>query len=393
MSIDSKYREKISAFLGLEETAIGLFWKGRVGLYGLLQVMGVRPGDEVIIPAFTCVVVPNAIKYLGATPVYVDVNPDTYNMGPEEVEKHITSNTRVIIAQNTFGLSPNLDPFVALAHKHKLRLIEDCTHGFGGSYQGQPNGTVAEASFFSTQWNKPYSTGLGGITVCQDPQLARQIRNWEASLESPGFFKRNLLQAQLMARDHLLKPALYWQLLKLYRLLSAKGIITGSSSGGELEGIQMPADYLMQMSGIQKKRGLKALADWEANKAHRQKLAALYTEALSDLSVPLPGDTPYASHTYIKYPLLVRDRDYIFGEAEKERVPLGDWMLSPIHPVREGFEKWDYPYGKNPRAEFLSDHVINLQTDPGISLDVARRSAAFIRNHKNQLYRKEELPF
>ena len=113
----SKYKKAIASYLKVDDARVFLFWKGRVGLYAILKALGVSEDDEVIIPAFTCVVVPNAIIYLGAKPVYVDIESSTYNIDIAQVEKAITSKTKVIIAQNTFGLSPNIDALLAIGKK------------------------------------------------------------------------------------------------------------------------------------------------------------------------------------------------------------------------------------------------------------------------------------
>ncbi|MEO8086120.1 MAG: aminotransferase class I/II-fold pyridoxal phosphate-dependent enzyme, partial [Bacteroidota bacterium] len=135
------FRTSIAAHLLVSPENIFLYWKGRVGLYALLKSMNVGKGDEVIIPAFTCIVVPNAILYLGAKPVYVDIDNRTYNINVDLIEEKITPRTKVIIAQNTFGLPPDIETILKIGQKNNLRVLEDCTHGFGGHTGGLPNGT------------------------------------------------------------------------------------------------------------------------------------------------------------------------------------------------------------------------------------------------------------
>ncbi|MEY4217385.1 MAG: DegT/DnrJ/EryC1/StrS aminotransferase [Bacteroidota bacterium] len=112
--------------------------------------MGVGPGDEVILPAFTCVVVPNAILYTGATPVFVDIDPNSLCCDVQSIEKAITPNTKAILIQNMLGLSYKVHELVALAKAHGIYTIEDCTHGFGGKYQGQFNGLISDNSMVSS---------------------------------------------------------------------------------------------------------------------------------------------------------------------------------------------------------------------------------------------------
>src|SRR6266849_141930 len=97
-----QFKQFIADYLNVNSSRIFLYWKGRVALYALLKAMGVKQNDEIIIPAFTCVAVPNACIYLGATPVYVDICESTYNMNVGLIEEKISSRTKIILAQNTF---------------------------------------------------------------------------------------------------------------------------------------------------------------------------------------------------------------------------------------------------------------------------------------------------
>ena len=135
----NNYKSELANYLNVKESHITLFWKGRVALYALLKSFGISKDDEVILPAFTCVVVPNAILYCDAKPVYVDINPQTLNCDPEEIRKKITPKTKLIIAQNTFGLSSDLDAIMRIANEYHIVVIEDCTHGIGGYYRGIKN--------------------------------------------------------------------------------------------------------------------------------------------------------------------------------------------------------------------------------------------------------------
>ena len=103
-----------------------LFWKGRVALYSILKAMGLGEGDEVILPAITCVVAANPIIYLGAKPVYVDIDPKTYNVDVTKIEQKITKRTKIILAQNTYGLSSDIDSISEIAGRHTLKMQEGC---------------------------------------------------------------------------------------------------------------------------------------------------------------------------------------------------------------------------------------------------------------------------
>ncbi len=112
-----KFKESIRTILQNQSIQVATFWKGRVALYAILKALNIRPGDEVIMPAFTCVVVPNAVIYLQGLPVYVDIDPHTYNMDINKIENKITPKTKFIIAQNTYGLSSDLDAINGIAQR------------------------------------------------------------------------------------------------------------------------------------------------------------------------------------------------------------------------------------------------------------------------------------
>ena len=112
---------------------------------------------------------------------------------------------------------------------------------------------------------------------------------------------------------------------------------------------------------------------------HRRKIANLYKKALLGLGIEPPYEPEYAEHTYLKFPLLVKDRAKFFRLAEKETIELSDWFVSPIHPIQKNFELWHYKYGENPIAEKISQHIINLPTHPKITKDYVAHIAQFLK--------------
>ncbi|HPY80345.1 MAG TPA: DegT/DnrJ/EryC1/StrS family aminotransferase, partial [Bacteroidales bacterium] len=120
------------------------FWKARVALYAILKGMGIGDGDEVILPGYTCVMDVNPIKYLGAKPVYVDIEPAMYNINPDLIEAKITGRTRLIIAQHTYGYPCDMDRILAIAARRGLPVIEDCCLSLGSTYKGKPVGAFGK---------------------------------------------------------------------------------------------------------------------------------------------------------------------------------------------------------------------------------------------------------
>jgi perosamine synthetase len=178
-----------------------LFWKGRVAPYAILRALHIGRGDEVVVPAFTCVAVPNAVMHTGAMPVHVDLDVTTYTPDVAAVRAAIGPRTRAIVAQNTFGLSSDVDALVAVAARHGAVVLGDCAHGLRGAYRGKPNRVAAHAAFYSTQWSEPISTGLGGIAVTPGPVLARVLRALERTARDPTLVEQRLLQAMVVARE------------------------------------------------------------------------------------------------------------------------------------------------------------------------------------------------
>ena len=153
------------------------------GLHLILAAMGIGPGDEVIVPAFTWVATANVVLYCGATPVFADVDPETYNVDPDDVAGRVTDRTRAVIAVHLFGLCADMDAIRAAAPG--VPVIEDAACAAGASYKGTPAGGLGEAAAFSFHPRKSVTTGEGGMVTTNDAALAlsmEQMRNHGASI-------------------------------------------------------------------------------------------------------------------------------------------------------------------------------------------------------------------
>jgi perosamine synthetase len=149
---------------------------GTAGLHLCIRALGMGPGDEVIVPSFTFIAAANAIRYEGATPVFVDIDPLSLNLDPARVEEAITPRTRAIIAVHTFGVPAEMDTLLDIAERHDLRIIEDACEAIGAEYDGRRVGTFGDAAVFAFYPNKQITTGEGGMVVTRDPHLATAIR-------------------------------------------------------------------------------------------------------------------------------------------------------------------------------------------------------------------------
>ena len=373
------FKSNLAQFFILDQEQLFFYWKGRVALYAFLKAMGIKPDDEVILPAYTCVVVPNAILYLGAKPVYIDVSKDTYNIDISQVEAAITDRTKVIICQNTYGLSSNLEKLVAIAKQYNLYTIEDCTHGFGGTYEGKPNGQFCDAAFFSTQWNKPFSTGVGGFSVANNKIIEDRLSAFNSELIAPSVKDLLNLKVLYFIKRFLINEITYWPLVKCYRWLSKNNIVVGSSSGEEIISINMPDNYFKGFSNVQAKEGLRTLPKLTADLVTRKKNAAIYTDFLIKLGKNHVAEKWFANHAFLKYPLLVNQRSEFMALAEKHRINLGEWFTSPLHPVEGDLSAWKFQREHFPVAQYLSSHVVNLPTTPS-NID---RVLSFLEQHSD----------
>jgi dTDP-4-amino-4,6-dideoxygalactose transaminase len=354
-------KTEISKYLGSKN--IYFHNKGRASLYAILKAMGVGLGDEVIIPAYTCVVVPNPIIYLGAKPVYIEIDKDNLCMDLSYLEQKINDKTKVIICQNTYGLSANVDKIVEIAKKYNLYSIEDCTHGFGGQYEGKPNGTYCDAAFYSMQWNKPFSSGIGGFMIINNDNLIESINKIEKEKLKANLSTKLNLKILFFAKKCFLNQTTYWTLLKLYRWLSKNNIVTGSSSGQEISDIKIPKKFFMDYSQTQAKEGVKNIKNLSEFLKLRKENAVIYTDFLKNHKKTYVKEDLFANHSFLKYPIFVKNRKRFFELARKHKIELGDWFNSPIHPIQNNFEKWGMFPEKYPIANFASKHVVNIPCD------------------------------
>jgi perosamine synthetase len=363
VSAREELRRAIGDLIGVPAAHVTLFWRGRVALYAILRALGIGPGDEVIVPAFTCVAVPNAVLYVGARPVYVDIDEAAYTVDPAAVAAAIGPLTRAVLAQNTFGLSADLDALVAAAQPSGAVVIDDCTHGLGGTYKGRWNGAAAPVAFYSTQWSKPISTGLGGIAVTTEPELAHAIAAIERSVGEPAVRDRALLATMLFARERVATPRTLRAGRALYRAAGRAGLVPGSSSARELEGPVMPASFVAGMSEFQARLANRRLPALAATVQRRRAVAHRYSAWLAAHG-RIPAHEPaFAGHAFLRYPLRVRERDSFIAAAARRGVLLGDWFHSPLYPVSDGLESWCYRRGQCPVAERVAAEIVNLPTD------------------------------
>lgn len=159
---------------------------GSVALDVAVAALGLGPGDEVIVPSLTIISCAAAVIRAGATPVLVDCEPDTWNTAAERIAARITPRTKAIMIVHLYGLPVDMDPVLALARRHGLKIIEDAAEMHGQTYKSRPCGSFGDISTFSFYPNKLVTTGEGGIVLADDPVLAQRCRALRNLCFQPG---------------------------------------------------------------------------------------------------------------------------------------------------------------------------------------------------------------
>ncbi len=159
---------------------------GTSALHLCMAAIGIRPGDEVISTPFSFVASSNCILFEGGRPVFVDIDPDTWNIDPARIEAAITARTKAIIPVDVFGQPADMDPIMATAKKHGLRVVEDSCEALGARYHGRPAGNLGDMGVFGFYPNKQMTTGEGGMIVTNDEQVARLARSMRSQGRGEG---------------------------------------------------------------------------------------------------------------------------------------------------------------------------------------------------------------
>ena len=255
---------------------------GTQALMAIFAGIDLEPGDEVITVAHTFAATANAILYTGATPVFIDIEPDTYLIDAKKIEAAITPRTRAICPVHLFGLVADMDMILAIADRHGLIVVEDACQAHGATFRGRPAGSFGHGAF-SLYATKNMTTAEGGFVTTNDDRLA----DW----------------------------------LRLYRN-------QGMRSRYQFEML----GYNFRMTDLQAAIGLVQLDKLEGNTARRQAIARRYDEAFADLPVRLPVTPDGRVHVFHQYTVEVGDaRDAIVAELGEAGVGADIYYPIPVH--------------------------------------------------------------
>ena len=304
-----RFEEEFAAYCQARY-AIGVN-SGTSALHLALLASGVGPGDEVITVPFTFVATAAAIEYTGAFPVFVDIDPETLTMDPTKIEAAITERTRAILPVHLYGQPADMDPILAIAHRHGLIVIEDAAQAHGAEYKRRRVGSIGDLGCFSFYPGKNLGAyGEGGMVVTDSPERAdaiRLLRNW----------------GQAEKYQHVLKGYNY-----------------------RLEAIQ---------AAILRAK-LRHLAGWtDARRRH----AAHYDAILARHGIRIPTVAPDRTHVYHIYAIRQVERDAIYRELNARGIQSGIHYPIPVH-LQPAFANLGYREGDFPCSEHAAREVLSL---------------------------------
>jgi perosamine synthetase len=283
----AEFEEAVANYVGAE---FGVATSNcTTALHVCLICLGIGPGDEVIVPSFTFIATSNSILHAGATPVFVDIDPRTYNIDVAKIEGAVTESTRAIMPVHQIGLAADMDPILELAERHRLHVIEDAAPSIGEEYKGRRVGSIGEVACFSFHPRKVVTTGEGGMITTDSEALASRakiIRSHGASISDLARHKADEV------------------IFEEYPYLG----------------------YNYRMTDIEAAIGLEQMKKLDEMLAVRRRLAERYDQELTDVEgLDTPHVPPYAKHTYQSYIVRVRkdcplSRNEIMREMLKEGI-------------------------------------------------------------------------
>ncbi len=341
-----------------------LFFRGRVALYHILRALGVGRGDEVVTQAFTCVAVPEAIMAAGAVPVYCDVEKDTFTLDPAALDDVISSRTKALIVQHTFGIPADMAKVVRIAREKGIPIVEDCCHALFSTYGGERVGTFGVAAFYSFEWGKPIVAGIGGAAVLNDESLRSRVEEVYSRLDEPPLLRSLKVRLQYIGFKLFYKPSLYWRVKALFHFLGRVGVLEGNYNP---MGEEVPKDFGLKMIPSFRRLLSRGVASADRLRVHSMEVVEHYSRGISSARVRHPRVPDNCEVVYSRYPLLVEDKPSVVERARREGVEVAEWYATPVHPLRGAdLEKVHYRPGSCPNAEDVCGRVLSLPVHTGV---------------------------
>jgi len=284
-----EFEEKWSAFTGAKHSIA--VTSCTTGLHLSLAALGLQPGDEVIVPAFTWVATATVVEHLGARVVFCDIDLNTFNLDVKQLELKMTIKTKAVLPVHLFGLAADMNLINQLAKKHGLWVVEDAACGFGSRYHGQHVGTLGDTGCFSFHPRKAITTGEGGMITTNDDHLAKRLRRLRDHGASISDLQRHLGPRPYLLADH------------------------------------PDAGYNQRMTDMQAALGSAQMGRAAAIIAERQQLAKNYDEAFAGLPwLVTPVHIAGLEHGYQSYPCLYQPEPITPESVSRINKKRNDWM-------------------------------------------------------------------
>lgn len=344
------------------------FNSGRSALWAILKALNLEKGDQILVQGFTCNALINPIINLGLKPVYVDINKETLNLDPKDLEQKITSKSRAVVVQHTFGLPADLKRILEICRKYNLILIEDCAHSLGAEYKGRKIGTFGKAAFFSFGRDKIISSVYGGMAICNDKELGERLKDVWRSLNYPSksWVFQQLLHSLFV--EYLVKPFYRFGTggkIVLIGLQKAK-ILSKAVTKQEKKG-KLPSYIPKKLPEALAILALHQFSKLKKFNSHREKIAQIYLKKLNDFSVGLQRSQE--GRIYMRFPVILEgyNTEKLLKVFRRYKIFLNDgWRKTVVVPPDTDQTKMQYQQDQCPVAELVAKYILNLPTHVNI---------------------------
>ncbi len=279
---------------------------GRMAFYYILKALDLPAGSEIIVPALTFWVIPALAKVAGLKVVFADIDPETFTLSPAALERAITPATRAVVPTHLYGLPCDMAAILDIAARHKLRVIEDCAHALGATWNGKPVGTLGDAGFFSFQTLKPLNCYGGGLALVRDPAIAARVRALAEGERWPD--EKRVTNRLLVGRLQriFIKPWVFT--ISAFPILWVSSLIGANPDVYLWEDIRsldpLPDAYTERFPNVQAAIGLGALDALDGWTEQTRRHARVMDDALGSLpGIAVPAIPPDRTHVYYQVPV------------------------------------------------------------------------------------------
>jgi perosamine synthetase len=312
------------------------FMSGREALSAIIAAVELKPGDGVIIPGYTCVVVPNAFHYAGINVTYADIELDTWGMDADDFARKLNSSTKAVLLHHLYGIvSRDYEKIVEIAHAKGLRIIEDCAQSTGAEYNGKKVGRLGDAAFYSSEQSKIFNTTTGGIAVTDDERIAERLNNLHANAPFPSDDRIEACLRTVTANYHSFKHPQRWWRRDFIKIVGRGRHRVISTTAGEEAAIK-PPQYGCKLPGAISYVAINQLAKIERFNERRRATAKRWDTWCETSGYRKPLIIQHSTPSFLRYPVMVEperklNREWALRELGVE---LGVWFAGQLHPTR-----------------------------------------------------------